>query len=270
MIVKVTIGKSFGGCTRYNTEKEDAEILKAEGVRTENPQQMIADFNEVRKLNPNLGKAVWHTSISFAPEDEVSNELMLNIAKDYVDKFKLEQYAVIRHHDGTKEHFHIIANRVKYDGSTVSDQYSAGRGVELSHRLEKKYELTQSQNVGKRLELTNTDKLKGATKVKYEILAAVKKELPICKNLEQLQSNLVTHGITMDIKKQDSGNVYGVTFSKGSAFFKGSEIDKTLSAKQLINSLSKLVPGIDQVNKIVQATKIIEPKTNNRDFTPSF
>lgn len=256
MIVKVSIGKSFGGCSRYLLEKEKGEVLKAEGVDATNSQTLTDGFNRTRILNRDLGKAVWHTSISFAPEDKVTNELMVNIAKDYVDKFKLEQYAVIRHHDGKREHFHIIANRVRGDGTTVSDKFSAGRGVELSHKLEQKYNLTQSLTVGKRLELTNIDKLKGATKVKYEILEAVKKELPKCKSLEDLQSNLKTKGIAMEIKKQSSGNVFGVTFGKGSTLFKGSEIDKTLGAKQLINSIANLVPGISQVKNIIQVAKI--------------
>lgn len=256
MIIKVSIGKSFGGCSRYLLEKEKGEVLKAEGVDATNSQTLTDGFNRTRILNRDLGKAVWHTSISFAPEDKVTNELMVNIAKDYVDKFKLEQYAVIRHHDGKREHFHIIANRVRGDGTTVSDQFSAGRGVELSHRLEKKYELTQSLTVGKRLELTNIDKLKGATKIKYDILAAVKNELPKCKNFEQLHGNLKAHGIAMDIKKHDSGNVFGVTFGKGSTVFKGSEIDKTLGAKQLMNFFSNLIPGVNQVKNIIQITKI--------------
>ena len=105
----------------YLTGKEKAEILHVEGVSMDNPQQMIDDFNFLRKTNPDLGKAVWHASFSFAPEDKgkVSEQLMKDIAKDYADKFGLEQYAVVKHNDTRHEHFHIVANQVKYDGKTV-------------------------------------------------------------------------------------------------------------------------------------------------------
>lgn len=265
MIIKTKIGKSFGGCVLYNLEKEKAEILQVEGVRMDTPQHMIDDFNHVRKVNPDLGKAVWHTSVSFAPEDKgkISEQLMKDIAKDYADKFNLEQYAVIRHNDAKHEHFHIIANRVKYDGKTVSDQFCASRGVELSHRLEKKYELTQALEKGKRLELTHQDKLRGAGKTKYEIYEAIQKELPSCKSVDELKGKLQIHGIHTELKMQSTGKVYGVSFAKGQNCFKGSEIDKKFGINNLTKiientikqALGKTIPGLSQVNQVINIIK---------------
>lgn len=252
---------------RYNLERDEAQVIHAEGVRVDSAQHMVDDFNHVRKQNPELGQAVWHTSVSFPPDDraKVNEELMKSIAKDYADKFKLEQYAVIRHVDQGQEHFHIIGNRVKYDGQTVSDQFSASRGVELSHRLEKKYELTEARTVGKRLDLTHIDKLQGATKEKYEIYKAVQQELPKCKSLEDLQTKLKTHGIDTDIKAHSSGQVYGVSFKKDGMAFKGSAIDKTLGAQQLNktientlkHAIENVVPGLSQATKVLKVGKAL-------------
>jgi hypothetical protein len=259
LIIKTKIGKSFGGCVRYNLGRDQAEVLQAEGVRADCAQHMVDDFNHVRKQNPELSKSVWHTSISFAPEDKVSEQLMKDIAKDYVDKFKLEQYAIIRHVDQGQTHFHIVGNRVKYDGQTVSDQFCASRGVELAQRLEKKYELTQARTVGKRLNLTHEDKLQGADKTKYEIYRAVQKELPQSKSLEDLQTKLKSHGITADIKTQSTGKVYGITFAKDGNVFKGSAIDKNLAVQQLSKTLEtvlkNLVPGLSQATKVLKIAK---------------
>ncbi len=260
MIVKVKVGSSFGGCVRYNLGRDEAEILHAEGVRMDTPQHMTEDFNQVRKLNPDLGKAVWHTSISFAPEDVVTPELMRDIAKDYVDKFGLEQYAVIRHVDQSQQHFHIIGNRVKFNGKTVSDQYNAQRGVELSGRLEKKYGLTEAKAVGKRLDLTHEDKLTGPNKVKYEIFKAVNQELPKCKSLDELRTNLKTHGIETEFKAKE-GKVYGIAFAKEGKAFSGSAIDKTLGMKQLTTALESAlktaIPGLSQATQILKLGKNI-------------
>ena len=265
MIIKTKIGKSFGGCVLYNLEKEKAEILQVEGVRMDSPQHMIDDFNHVRKVNPDLGKAVWHTSVSFAPEDKgkISEQLMKDIAKEYAEKFKLEQYAVIRHNDTKHEHFHIIANRVKYDGKTVPDQFCAYRGVELSQRLEKKYELTQALEKGKRLELTHKEKLRGAGKTKYEIYEAIQKELPHCKSVNDLKEKLQPHGINTELKIQSTGRVYGVSFSKGQNCFKGSEIDKKYGINNLSKiientlkmALEKTIPGLRQANQVKNIIK---------------
>ena len=49
MIGKVMIGKIFAGCVKYNVEKQDAEILDAVGLRTENIQTIIQDLNMQKK-----------------------------------------------------------------------------------------------------------------------------------------------------------------------------------------------------------------------------
>ncbi len=253
MHINTSIGKSFGGCVRYCMEKEKSEVLFAEGLRIDTPAHMTQDFNMVRTINPDLGKAVWHTSVSFAPEDtgKVTAELMEAIARDYATKFKVEQYAVIRHKDAPHEHFHIIANRVGYDGKTISDQYCASRGVELSHRLEKKYELHQQK--GKRLEKTHMEKLHGKDKAKYEIYEAVQKELPKSKSIEDLQTKLQTHGINTVVKEQ------GLSFAKGIQHFKASAVDKDFGLKTIENilkkTLEKAIPGLREINLVKNIVK---------------
>jgi len=255
MIIKTKIGKSFGGCVRYNLEKEKAEVLYTEGLREDTPAHMTDDFNFQRKANPELGKAVWHTSISFAPEDEVTDELMMSVAEDYAKKFKLEQYAVIRHNDAGHAHFHIIANRVGYDGKTISDQYCAARGVELSRRLEKKYALHHQE--GKRLEKTHKEKLHGKDKAKYEIYEAVQKELPKSKSMEDLQTKLKPHGVNTVINEQ------GLSFSKGAQHFKASAVDKNFGLKTMLKTienmltkaLEKALPGLREISLVKNVTK---------------
>lgn len=269
MIIKTKIGKSFGGCVNYLTEKDKAEILQAEGVRMDSPQHMTEDFNQVRKINPDLGKAVWHASVSFPEADrgKLTDEMMKNIAQDYANKFGLEQYAVIRHNDAKHEHFHIVANRVKYDGKTVSDKFCASRGAEFSKLLEQKYGLSTAKE--KHLDKTNKQALNGHDKAKYEIYEAVKKELPSSRSLEDLKTKLQAKGIEMDIKTQSTGRVYGVSFSKGKESFKGSEIDKTLGAnnlsKAIENNLSKAITTGKNiialgVNQVIDLGKSIIPK----------
>jgi hypothetical protein len=237
LIVKTNTGKSFGGCVNYVLEKEKAEVLHVEGVRMDTPKHMTSDFNRVRLQNPNLGKAVLHTSVSFPEADrgKITDEMMKNIAKDYANKFGLEQYAVVKHNDAKHEHFHIVANRVKYDGQTVSDNFIASRGVELSKQLEVKYNLSRAQAQNKDIKQTNLQALKGNDKVKYDIFQAVQKELPSCRNLEQLQEKLKSHGIEVTPHRQETGRIYGVSYKKDNITFAGSKIDKSLSYGSLNN-----------------------------------
>lgn len=251
MIIKTTIGKGFAGSTNYLTGKEKAEILHGEGLRTDSAQHMIKDFAYQASQNPGLGNKVWHASISFNHSDQVTPELMKQIAQDYAKKFGFDQYAVIRHHDTKHEHFHILANRVKMDGQTVSDQYCRSRGIELSDRLAVKYNLEQDKT--KHLDRTNTQKLNPHERAKLEIYKSVQNELKGCKNFEELQTKLKPHGIDLQAHS-NTGGIYGVSFKQGSAAFKGSQLGKDFTAKALSKTfesalnLTPIAPVLKAVN----------------------
>ena len=73
MIGKTSIGRSFKGCCAYNMQKVEmgkGEILLSQGVRDFDQQAMVADFVRQAQMNPDLSRSVWHTAISFDPQDE--------------------------------------------------------------------------------------------------------------------------------------------------------------------------------------------------------
>lgn len=235
MIIKTSIGRGFGGCANYLTQKDGAEILHGEGVRTDSTKNMISDFAYQKSAHPEVSKGVWHASFSFNHADQVSPELIKQIADDYAKKVGFDQYAVIRHHDTKHEHFHVIGNRIKQDGTVISDQFSASKGVEFSKKLEKQYNLTPTQS--KNIAQTNTAKLNPFEKTKHDIYKTVQNELKGCKNLDELKGKLKPHGIDLQAHS-NSGGVYGVSFKQGNAAFKGSQLGKDFTAKALQKSFT--------------------------------
>ena len=76
--------------------------------------------------------------------------------------------------------------------------------------------------------------MKEPDKSKYEIYNAVKNEIGKSKNWQQLQERLAEKGITILFKyKGQTGEIQGVSFSKGEYTFKGSEIDRNFSFSKL-------------------------------------
>src|SRR5471030_152544 len=116
-------GKSFGGCIQYNVLKKQAVILEADGVRIDKIAHTIADFNMQRKMNPGLGQAVGHIALNWSANDapKLTDELMVSIAKEYLQKMKIQdtQVLIIRHRDKEHPHVHIVYNRVNNDGKTI-------------------------------------------------------------------------------------------------------------------------------------------------------
>lgn len=70
---------------------------------------------------------------------------MIKIGRDYLyaNGFNQHQYIMFRHYDADHPHFHILVNRIGYDGSVVSDSNDYARSDKVLRDLEKKYNLTQ-------------------------------------------------------------------------------------------------------------------------------
>src|SRR5579863_7171390 len=240
MIGKVITGKSFGGCIRYVVQKHDAVILDAAGVRMQQVNQIINDFNLQRKYNPNLGKAVGHIALSWSINDisKLNDEVMVNLAKEYLQKMKIQdtQYLIVKHRDKDHPHIHIVYNRVSNNGKTISDNFQKQRNVTVAKDMTLKHGLYISP--GK--EKVNRQQLKGEDKIKYELFDAIKAASKKVKNINDLKLVLAKQGIVTHLKyKSGTTEVQGISFSKGEYKFKGSEIDRSLSYAKLNQAIQQ-------------------------------
>lgn len=252
-------GKSFKGCVEYCVLKKDAVILDADGVRIDEVAHITSDFNMQRKMRPSLGQAVGHIALNWSPEDipKLTDELMISIAKEYLQKMKITdtQMLMVRHHDTKHPHLHIIYNRVDNQGKPISDAYQRWNNVKASKALTIKYGFHLGEGKAK----VNRPQLKGADKVKYELHDKIKAMLPKVSSMDELQKELAKQNIGMMYKyKSGTNEVQGVSFSKGEYQFKGSEIDRSLS----YGKVSKAIADHQQVQpERLQKEKQEQPKS---------
>lgn len=238
----VKSGKSFKGCVEYCMLKNKAEVLFADGVRADDIYQTIADFNMQRKLNVDLGQAVGHIALNFSPEDapNLTNEKMLAIAHEYLDKMKISdtQMLIVKHNDTRHPHLHIVYNRVNNQAKTIKDSMQRWDNVKASKALTLKHSLHMSQ--GK--QHVNRLRLKGLDQVKYQLYDAIKAVSQKVRNMDELQQQLKKQGIGMQYKyKSGTQEVQGISFSKGQYKFKGSEIDRSLSYGRLKTAINERI-----------------------------
>jgi hypothetical protein len=243
MIGKVITGKSFGGCVRYVVQKRDAVILGAAGIRIQEVNQIINDFNLQRKFNPDLGKTVGHVVLSWSVNDnaQLNDEVMVSVAKEYLQKMKISdtQYLVVKHNDREHPHIHIIYNRVDNNGKTISDNFQKQRNVLVTRDLTVRHGFYLAS--GK--EQVKRQQLKGADKLKYELFDAIRSSSKKVKSIDELKQALAKQGINTHLKyKGHTNEVQGISFSKGEYKFKGSEIDRSLSYAKLVNAIEQQQP----------------------------
>ena len=233
-------GKSFGGCIQYNVLKKEAAILYADGVRIDKIAHTIDDFNMQRKMNPGLGQAVGHIALSWSPSDsdKLNDEKMVSIAKEYLQKMKIQdtQVLMVRHKDKEHPHVHIVYNRVDNEGKSIPDNFQHLKNVKISKELTLKY----GMHIGQGKEKVNRQQLKGIDKLKYELHDTIKSVSQKVSSMAELKQELLKQGIGMQFKyKSGTLEKQGISFSKGKYKFKGSEIDRSLSYGKLSKQIEQ-------------------------------
>lgn len=101
------------------------------GIKTLNDGRLDLDYLAKQLLdnmdkNRNLTKFMWHQSFSFPPGERPSNELITSIATGFAKEFGFEenQMLVFKHNDTSHAHFHIVANRINYNGKNTADHFN--------------------------------------------------------------------------------------------------------------------------------------------------
>jgi hypothetical protein len=142
MIAKAVKGKGFRGALDYDLIKEQGRILDT-NMAGETPRELAAEFGEIRKLRPNLGKAVLHVSLSAAPGEKLTDAQWREIGQRYLDGMGLEknQYVMTRHTDTEHEHIHIVASRIRFDGGVTSDSQDWRRQEGVIREIERDFGL---------------------------------------------------------------------------------------------------------------------------------
>jgi hypothetical protein len=240
MISKPVPADSFYHTCRYICQKPSAEVLAVEGVREHNYKVMAEDFIRQQQLRPSKAKACLHAILSFHPSEKPSNEIMVEIARKYLERLGVinTQFAIVKHTDRAHPHLHIVANMVDNKGRAISDSWIGLRGKKVAQALTQEYNLVPA--IQKDLAITHTEAMNEQEATRYRIYQAISENLPHCRTLEDLEKQLASQGIKVQYKyKGQTEEKQGISFKMGNARFKGSQIDRQYSLAGLQKTLDQ-------------------------------
>jgi len=241
MISKVIIGKTFSGACRYVCkDQRRAVVLDAEGVRSYDWKLMSEDFERQHSLRPALSKAVFHGILSFYPGEKIMDEKMVKIGREYLQKMNVAdtQFSITKHIDKNHFHLHIIANLVNNKGETIKDNWIGLRGKKIAQELTSKYGLKVA--ISKDLSVTHLEQLNEKEANRYIIYQAILETLSHSKSLNHLVEKLAKKNIeTLYKYKGQTRELQGISFQIGNFKYKGSEIDRNFSVRNLEKAIYK-------------------------------
>ena len=233
MIAKISSTENLGGALGYNfkkVEKEEASILLAQGLyqnkeETYTMAEVFADMQAVIPEKCRTKKMVFHCSLNPHPDEKLSDELLAQIAKEYMEAlgYGNQPYIVFKHNDIAREHIHIVSLRVDSKGRKIDDRFEKRRSKQITDALERKYSLIPSSEVTDRemKEVSKIDTTKGNIKEQVaETLRSVLKHYEFC-SLGELNAILSVYNLAVEEVKTEfrgkkyDGVVYVPTDDKG-------------------------------------------------------
>jgi len=238
MIAKAIKGKGFRGALDYDLSKAGALMLDT-NMAGKTARELAQEFGAVRKLRPTLGKAVLHVSLSATPGEKLTDEQWREIGKRYIDGMDLDQsqYCVIKHSDTEHEHVHIIANRIRFDGTVVSDSHDYKRQEQIMREIERDFRL---QRVAPSIEAERKAPSKGEielavrtgeSSIKQRLQQICDSAAKDCKSYTEYQERLEAIGVEVVPVTQSAGaKLNGLSYRLDGVTMKGSDLGKSYSA----------------------------------------
>ena len=233
MIAKISSTENLGGALGYNfkkVEKGEASVLLAAELyqnreRRYTMEEVFADMEALIPKKYRTRKVVFHCSLNPHPDEKLSDEIVTQIAKEYMEAlgYGNQPYIVFKHNDITREHIHIVSLRVDSKGRKISDKFEKRRSKKITDALERKYGLIPSSKIADKVmnETPKIDTTRGNIKEQVaSILRMVLKHYCFC-SLGELNAILSAYNLAVEEVKTEfrgrkyDGLVYVPTDGKG-------------------------------------------------------
>ena len=293
MIAKISSTENLGGALGYNfkkVEKGEASILHAaelyqnkEGRYT--MEDVLVDMEALIPKKCRTKKTVFHCSLNPHPDEKLSDETLMQIAREYMEAlgYGNQPYIVFKHNDIAREHIHIVSLRVDSEGRKLNDRFEKRRSKQITDALERKYNLIPSSKVTDKAmkETPKIDINKGNIKEQVaNVVRMVLKHYCFC-SLGELNAILSKYNLAVEEVKTEfrgkkyDGLVYVPTDDKGgkiSTPINASDIGRGVGYTAVQNRMQKsklavkpLVPAIrDKVLQTMRTSPRTEEELRQR------
>ena len=146
MIAKHTVGRGFRGVLAYlfrekMVGREREAVLLGGNMSGRHAQELAREFAVFRLLNPTISRPVFHASLRLPTHEQLTDDQWRGAAREYLAHLGYTEtaYVVVRH---PENHIHVVASRVRFDGTAVVTWKDRWRGLAAMEAIERHFGLT--------------------------------------------------------------------------------------------------------------------------------
>ena len=267
MIAKISSTENLGGALGYNfkkVEKGEANVLLAQGLyqNKEETYTMAEVFADMQALIPEkcrTKKTVFHCSLNPHPDEKLSEEQLVQIAKEYMEAlgYGNQPYIVFKHNDIAREHIHIVSLRIDGEGKKINDKFEKRRSKKITDALERKFGLIPSSKVTDKAmkETPKIDTNKGKIKEQVaNVVRMVLKHYRFC-SLGELNAILSKYNLAVEeVKTEFRGRKYD-----GLVYVPTDDKDNKVSTPIHASDIGRGVGYTAVQNKVQKSKQAIKP-----------
>ena len=112
-------------------------------------EEVFADMEALIPKNCRTKKTVFHCSLNPHPDEKLSDETLMQIAREYMEAlgYGNQPYIVFKHNDIAREHIHIVSLRVDSRGQKINDRLKSEGASRLPMPWKRGFGLIPSSKV---------------------------------------------------------------------------------------------------------------------------
>ena len=143
--------------------------------------KVLSDMQKAIPEKCRTKKTVFHCSLNPHPDEKLSDELLVQIAKEYMEAlgYGKQPYIVFKHNDIAREHIHIVSLRVDSNRRKINDKFEGKRSKLITDTLERKYNLIPSSKIGEKAVIETPKIDLGKGNIKEQMASVVRMVLKL-------------------------------------------------------------------------------------------
>lgn len=145
MVIKIMPPrKSISRVLGYNESKvagKVAALVACRNMDAPGTAGMVETFRRFERLNISTQKPVFHMAVNPGEGEEWDDDRICSYVDELMEGlgYGKQPYAIYRHSDITREHYHVVSYRTDRKGHKIRDSFENERCLALGTRLGRKY-----------------------------------------------------------------------------------------------------------------------------------